>query len=196
MRLILLGPPGSGKGTQANLLQGKFNIPKISTGDILRAAVEDHTELGEQAKVFMDQGELVPDEIVIRLIKQRINGADCVNGFILDGFPRTIVQAESLMKCSACWVRNWTRWWTWKWTRKNCWCDWPDGAPVRTAGPCITGPHGRRKYPAFVMNAVASFISGLMTMRPQSLSGWKCTRRKPRQDSLCPHFRLFSLPGL
>ena len=96
MKLILLGPPGSGKGTQANLLQGKFDIPKISTGDILRAAVEDRTELGEKAKVFMDQGELVPDEIVIGLIKERINEADCVNGFILDGFPRTIVQAEKL----------------------------------------------------------------------------------------------------
>ncbi len=96
MKLRLLGPPGSGKGTQASLLQEKFNIPKISTGDILRAAVEDQTELGEKAKVFMDQGELVPDEIVIGLIKERINEADCGNGFILDGFPRTIVQAEKL----------------------------------------------------------------------------------------------------
>ena len=96
MRLILLGPPGSGKGTQASLLQEKFNIPKISTGDILRAAVKDQTALGEKAKVFMDQGELVPDEIVIGLIKERINEADCGDGFILDGLPRTIVQAEKL----------------------------------------------------------------------------------------------------
>ena len=96
MRLILLGPPGSGKGTQANLLQEKFNIPKISTGDILRSAVEDDTELGRQAKKLMDKGELVLDEVVIGLIKERIVEPDCDDGFILDGFPRTIVQAEKL----------------------------------------------------------------------------------------------------
>ena len=96
MRLILLGPPGSGKGTQANLLQDKFKVPKISTGDILRVAVKDNTELGQQAKRFMDKGELVPDEIVIGLIKERIVEPDCRDGFILDGFPRTIVQAEKL----------------------------------------------------------------------------------------------------
>jgi len=96
MRLILLGPPGSGKGTQANLLQEKFGIPKISTGDILRAAVSDGTELGVQARVYMDQGQLVPDEIVVGLIKERIQEPDCANGYILDGFPRTIVQAEKL----------------------------------------------------------------------------------------------------
>jgi len=96
MRLILLGPPGSGKGTQANLLQDKFSIPKISTGDILRAAVKDNTELGIKARNFMDNGELVPDEIVIGLIKERIVEPDCKGGYILDGFPRTIVQAEKL----------------------------------------------------------------------------------------------------
>jgi adenylate kinase len=96
MRFILLGPPGSGKGTQANLLQDKFNIPKISTGDILRAAVKDGAELGKQAKIFMDKGELVPDEVVIGLFKERIVEPDCEVGYILDGFPRTIVQAEKL----------------------------------------------------------------------------------------------------
>lgn len=96
MRLILLGPPGSGKGTQAKLLQGKFKIPKISTGDILRAAVQDNTELGKEAKSFMEKGELVPDEVVIGLIKERIAEPDCESGFILDGFPRTIIQAEKL----------------------------------------------------------------------------------------------------
>ncbi|MGP0566866.1 adenylate kinase [Nitrospina sp. 32_T5] len=96
MRVILLGPPGSGKGTQANLLQERFSIPKISTGDILRAAVSDGTDLGRQAKTYMDQGQLVPDEIVVGLIKERIKEPDCDNGFILDGFPRTIVQAEKL----------------------------------------------------------------------------------------------------
>jgi adenylate kinase len=96
MRLILLGPPGAGKGTQAKMLKEKFLIPQISTGDILRQAVKDNTELGIQAKSFMDVGQLVPDDVVIGLIRERIKQADCETGFILDGFPRTIVQAEKL----------------------------------------------------------------------------------------------------
>ncbi|MFQ5481855.1 MAG: adenylate kinase, partial [Nitrospinaceae bacterium] len=96
MRLILLGPPGSGKGTQANLLRDKFEIPKISTGDILRAAVQQKTPLGQQAEKFMGHGELVPDQIVIGLIKERIQQPDCKDGYVLDGFPRTLVQAEQL----------------------------------------------------------------------------------------------------
>ncbi|MBC8288127.1 MAG: adenylate kinase [Nitrospinae bacterium] len=96
MRLILLGPPGAGKGTQAKMLKDKFCIPQISTGDILRQAVKDNAELGIKAKLFMDVGQLVPDDVVIGLIKERIKQADCEAGFILDGFPRTIVQAEKL----------------------------------------------------------------------------------------------------
>ena len=96
MRLILLGPPGAGKGTQAKLLMKKFKIPQISTGDILRQAVKDNTELGKKAKVFMDAGQLVSDEIVIGLIKERIKEKDCEHGFIQDGFPRTHIQAEKL----------------------------------------------------------------------------------------------------
>jgi len=96
MRLILLGPPGAGKGTQAKLLMDKFRIPQISTGDILRAAVRENTELGKQAKAFMDAGQLVPDGIVIGLIRERIKEPDCAGGFILDGFPRTVIQAEKL----------------------------------------------------------------------------------------------------
>ena len=96
MRLILLGPPGAGKGTQAKLLMRKFNIPQVSTGDILRKSVKDNTGLGIKAKAFMDAGQLVSDEIVIDLIKERINQEDCQQGFILDGFPRTQVQAEML----------------------------------------------------------------------------------------------------
>ena len=96
MRLILLGPPGAGKGTQAKMLKEKFRIPQISTGDILRQAVKDDTELGVQAKSFMDSGQLVPDDVVIGLIKERIKQADCETGFILDGFPRTMIQAEKL----------------------------------------------------------------------------------------------------
>lgn len=96
MELIFLGYPGSGKGTQAALLSERYNIPKISTGDILRAAVMAKTELGLQAKLFMDRGELVPDSVIIGLVVQRIAEPDSVRGFILDGFPRTIHQAQEL----------------------------------------------------------------------------------------------------
>ena len=96
MRLILVGPPGAGKGTQAKMLKEKFQIPQISTGDILRQAVKDNTELGARAKTVMDTGQLVPDNIVIGLIKERIRQGDCKTGFILDGFPRNIAQAEKL----------------------------------------------------------------------------------------------------
>ena len=96
MRLILLGPPGAGKGTQAKMLKEKFQIPQISTGDILRQAVKENTELGARAKIVMDAGQLVPDDVVIDLIKERIQQADCKAGFILDGFPRNITQAEKL----------------------------------------------------------------------------------------------------
>ena len=96
MRLILLGPPGAGKGTQAKLLAQKFNIQQISTGDILRQAVKNKTEMGLKAKSYMDQGKLVPDSVVIGIIKDRLDNPDCSTGFILDGFPRTIQQAEAL----------------------------------------------------------------------------------------------------
>ena len=101
MRLILLGPPGAGKGTQAKLLREKFQIPQISTGDILRQAVRDNTELGVRAKTVMDAGQLVPDDVVIGLIKERIRQGDCKTGFILDGFPRNIAQAEKLSETLA-----------------------------------------------------------------------------------------------
>lgn len=96
MRLILLGPPGAGKGTQANFIKDKYNIPQISTGDMLRAAAKAGTELGLAAKKLMDQGQLVPDDIIINLVKERIKQADCANGFLFDGFPRTIPQAEAM----------------------------------------------------------------------------------------------------
>ena len=96
MRLILLGPPGAGKGTQAAYLMEKYNIPQISTGDMLRAAVKDGTDLGLEAKKFMDAGGLVPDTVIIGLVKERINQDDCTNGFLFDGFPRTIPQANAL----------------------------------------------------------------------------------------------------
>ncbi|MEE9524796.1 MAG: adenylate kinase [Thermodesulfovibrionales bacterium] len=96
MRLVLLGAPGAGKGTQAKKLIEKYSIPQISTGDILRKAVADGTQLGKEAKSFMDKGELVPDSVVIGLVKERISHDDCKNGYILDGFPRNTLQAETL----------------------------------------------------------------------------------------------------
>jgi len=96
MKIILLGPPGAGKGTQAKMITGKFAIPQISTGDILRKAVKDQTEMGKRAKSFMDSGGLVPDEVVIGIINERITEPDCSKGYILDGFPRTLIQAEAL----------------------------------------------------------------------------------------------------
>ncbi len=96
MRIILLGPPGAGKGTQAQLICKRYNIPQISTGDMLRAAIREGTELGLQAKSVMDGGGLVSDELIIGLVKERIAQPDCVNGCIFDGFPRTIPQAEAL----------------------------------------------------------------------------------------------------
>jgi len=98
MNLILLGPPGSGKGTQAKLIVEKYGIPQISTGDMLREAVAKGTELGKKAKEYMDAGKLVPDEVVIGIVKERLKQSDCDKGFILDGFPRTIAQAEALDK--------------------------------------------------------------------------------------------------
>lgn len=96
MKLILLGPPGAGKGTQAKMLTDHFGIPQIATGDILRAAVQTGTPLGLQAKGFMDAGALVPDEVVIGIVRERLQAADCAAGFILDGFPRTVPQADAL----------------------------------------------------------------------------------------------------
>ncbi len=96
MRIILLGSPGSGKGTQAQFITEKFAIPQISTGDMLRAAVREGTPLGIEAKKVMDAGGLVSDDIILGLIKERIAQADCKNGYLLDGFPRTIAQAEGL----------------------------------------------------------------------------------------------------
>ena len=96
MRIILLGPPGAGKGTQAQFICGEFAIPQISTGDMLRAAVKAESELGVRVKAVMDSGALVSDEIIINLVEERIVEDDCQNGFLFDGFPRTIVQAQAL----------------------------------------------------------------------------------------------------
>ena len=96
MKIIMLGAPGAGKGTQAKKIAEKYHIPHISTGDIFRANIKNGTELGKKAKTYMDQGALVPDELVCDLVVDRVRQEDCRNGYVLDGFPRTIPQAESL----------------------------------------------------------------------------------------------------
>ena len=98
MKIIMLGAPGAGKGTQAKKIAAKYEIPHISTGDIFRANIKEGTELGKKAKTYMDQGLLVPDELVVDLVVDRVNQEDCKNGYVLDGFPRTIPQAEALDK--------------------------------------------------------------------------------------------------
>lgn len=96
MKIIMLGAPGAGKGTQAKKIAAKYHIPHISTGDIFRANIKNGTELGKKAKTYMDQGLLVPDDLVVDLVVDRVNQEDCANGYVLDGFPRTIPQAEAL----------------------------------------------------------------------------------------------------
>ncbi len=98
MKLILLGAPGAGKGTQATRISDKYGLPHISTGDILRKNIKEGTELGIEAKSYIDAGQLVPDEVVINIVKDRLQQADCKKGYILDGFPRTVAQAEALDK--------------------------------------------------------------------------------------------------
>ena len=98
MKIIMLGAPGAGKGTQAKKIAAKYEIPHISTGDIFRANIKNGTELGKKAKTYMDQGLLVPDELVVDLVVDRVNQDDCTKGYVLDGFPRTIPQAEALDK--------------------------------------------------------------------------------------------------
>ncbi|MAS82848.1 MAG: adenylate kinase [Legionellales bacterium] len=100
MKIILLGPPGAGKGTQANLIKEKYNIPQISTGDMLRAAVSAGTALGCEAKKIMNVGGLVSDELILELVKERVNESDCKNGYLLDGFPRTVKQADGMISLS------------------------------------------------------------------------------------------------
>ena len=122
MRLILLGAPGAGKGTQAAFIKERFNIPQISTGDMLRAAVKEGTPLGLAAKKVMDAGGLVSDDIIIGLVKDRLKQPDCANGYLFDGFPRTIPQADAMCMRHRQTFRD-------KWAQQRIGCD-------RTCGTC------------------------------------------------------------
>lgn len=97
MRIILLGPPGAGKGTQANFIKNKYGIPQVSTGDMLRAAVKEDTPMGRDAAKVMEEGGLVPDDVILQLVRERLQQEDCANGVLLDGFPRTLEQAQALL---------------------------------------------------------------------------------------------------
>ena len=98
MKIVLLGPPGAGKGTQAKSISNRYSIPHISTGDIFRKNISEETPLGIQAKQYIDNGQLVPDEVTINMVKDRLIWEDCKNGYLLDGFPRTVAQAEALQE--------------------------------------------------------------------------------------------------
>lgn len=101
MKIVLLGPPGSGKGTQANIICEKYNLPHVSTGDIFRYNISNNTTLGKKVKSYIDAGSLVPDEVTIEIVKDRLNNADCKKGFVLDGFPRNLPQAKALDECAS-----------------------------------------------------------------------------------------------
>ena len=128
MKLILLGPPGAGKGTQAEILNKKLNIPTISTGNILRAAVKNGTPVGLQAKAYMDAGKLVPDEVIIGVISERLAEADCQNGFILDGVPAPFPRPRPWKR----WASPLTPWSPWKFPMRRLWSVW---AAVGSAPP-------------------------------------------------------------
>ncbi len=106
MNLILMGAPGAGKGTQAGFIESKYWVPHISTGDMFRSAIRFGTELGKKAQAFLDAGQLVPDDVTIAIVRERLAERDCAKGFLLDGFPRTVAQAEALDEILACWNKK------------------------------------------------------------------------------------------
>src|SRR5215212_7537494 len=139
MRIVLLGPPGAGKGTQADRIAARFQLVHLATGEILRANVADGTPLGEVAQAYLDSGELVPDELVVAMMLDRLTQPDCGHGFLLDGFPRSVDQARPLTSTWPSWARRWTRPSTWRLPRRSCCIGWPGGGgPTTTLGPSAT----------------------------------------------------------
>ena len=176
MRLILLGAPGAGKGTQAEILSKRLGIPTISTGNILREAIRNRTETGLKAKAFMDQGKLVPDEVIIGIVRDRLAEPDCANGYILDGMPRTIPQAEALVNAGI---------------EIDCVISIEiDDAVIeqRMTGRRVCGSCGsmsrriRPKLRASVMRAAPSWSRGRMTCRKRCAAVWPFTTRRPRRS--------------
>src|SRR5215213_4423189 len=137
MRVVLLGPPGAGKGTQADRIAARFQLVHLATGDLLRANVADGTPLGEVAQAYLDSGELVPDQVVVAMMLERLTRPDCGHGFLLDGFPRSVAQARALDEHLAELGRM--RPSTWRWPRRSCCSGWPGGGgPTTTPRPSAT----------------------------------------------------------
>ena len=177
MRLILLGAPGAGKGTQAEILSKRLGIPTISTGNILREAIRNRTETGLKAKAFMDQGNLVPDEVIIGIVRDRLAEPDCANGYILDGMPRTIPQAEALVNAGI---------------EIDCVISIEiDDAVIeqrmtgrRVCGSCGSSYHITANPPKIegICNAAPSWSRGRMTCRKRCAAVWPFTTRRPRRS--------------
>ena len=155
MKIIMLGAPGAGKGTQAKKIAEKYSIPHISTGDIFRANIKNGTELGKKAKTYMDQGLLVPDELVVDLVVDRVNQEDCAGGYVLDGFPRTIPQAEALDKALAALDQKMDYAINVEVPDDNIVTVCPDAAHVWTAGQPTTWYMRRQRRKASAINAAA-----------------------------------------
>ena len=170
MNIILLGPPGAGKGTQARILVEARNMVQLSTGDMLREAKNSGSEMGKKVAEVMARGDLVTDEIVIGLIREKLTGASG-NGFIFDGFPRTLAQADALGSLLEKWGRNWTRWLKCAWTMMRLCAVSPHGQPVRAAVRCITTIQNLSQQMVSVQTvAAASFHAARMTMRTACVS--------------------------
>ena len=170
MNLILLGAPGAGKGTQAEVISQALSIPQISTGNMLREAVRTGTEYGVKAKAAMDSGALVSDDIVIGILKERIAQDDCKNGFILDGFPRSVPQAKALDERS-------TRFWRSSFPTKPLSSVFPADVSARDAVQHITFSSSRQRLRVFATSAVPRPSSARMTSPKPCWIVWQCTTR-------------------